>query len=311
MLLRHLGAEIIKIEAPDIGDDSRHFEPFIDAAGQRSAYFASLNWGKKSVALDLGTGEGKQVLRDLIARSDVLVENFRPGAMARLGFPAEEIARINPRMVFASISGFGQAGPGSQRPAYDITVQALSGLMSITGTEDGAPVKVGASISDIVSGIYTALGIVSALYGRERSGVGSRLDVAMLDSSVSILENAIARYQATGKSPRPLGTRHASITPFDAFETQDSPIVIAAGNDRLFASLCAALGKPEWATDPRFCGNSARTQNCAALKEHMNTVLRTAPSDHWVRELEARGIPCAKIRGVAEVMADPLLATAR
>jgi CoA:oxalate CoA-transferase len=307
MMLRHLGAQVIKVEMPYTGDDARQFGPFLDGQPQRSAYFMSINSGKQSLALNLKAAAGKQILWDLILRADVLVENYRPGTLERLGFAAEEILAANPRIVFASISGFGQTGPDSGLPAYDIIIQALSGLMSITGTEDGNCVKVGASISDLVAGIYTALGIAAALVRRERTGAGGRVDVAMLDSAVSLLENAIARYQASGETPRPLGSRHPSITPFDTFRAQDALIVIAVGNDRLFAALCDTLGKPGLAQDPRFSTNALRTEHAASLKREINAGLGAHTCAHWLQALAEQGIPCARVRRIPELLEDAQL----
>ncbi len=240
MILRNLGADIIKVESP-IGDDSRQFGPFINEDTNKSAYFFSVNCGKKSISLDLKKDEGKEILTHLIKTSDVLIENFRPGTMERLGFTGDQIKELNPGIIYATASGFGHSGPNSEKAAYDSIIQALSGIISITGTEKGETVRVGTSISDIVTGCYTAIGILAALFKRKTSDKGERVDVAMLDSTVSVLENAIARYQVAGKPPKPLGSRHPSITPFETFQTSDSEIMIAAGNDTLFKALCDGI----------------------------------------------------------------------
>jgi len=303
MILGDLGAEIIKVETPGFGDDARHFGPFLDEAGARSAYFASINCGKKSITLNLKTDEGKAVLVDLIRKGDVLVENFRPGALARLGFSEERIKELNPSMVYATVSGFGYSGPDSTNAAYDMVIQSLSGLVSITGTEDGRCVRVGASIDDIVSGLYTTIGIVTALFRREQSGDdrGARIDVAMLDGAVSVLENAIARYQITGEAPGPLGARHPSVTPFDAFDTSDSQIVITVGNDKIFGSLCEVFGRAELAGDPRFATNARRTEHHAELKPIINECLAGGTTDHWIETFKAANVPCARINTVADL----------
>jgi CoA:oxalate CoA-transferase len=303
MILGDLGAEIIKVETPGLGDDARGFGPFLDDAGQRSAYFASINCDKKSLTLNLKTDEGKSVLADLICRADVLVENFRPGTLARLGFSEERIKELNPSMVYASVSGFGYSGPDSTNAAYDMVIQSLSGLVSITGSEDGQCVRVGSSIADIISGLYTTIGIVTALFRRSEStdDQGARIDVAMLDSAVSVLENAIARYQTTGKTPGSLGARHPSVTPFDAFATSDSSIVITVGNDKIFRSLCEVFGREELADDPRFATNAQRTEHHAELKEIITECLSGGTTAHWTEMFKAADVPCAKVNTIADL----------
>jgi CoA:oxalate CoA-transferase len=307
MVLQDLGAQVIKVEAPVSGDDARHYGPFLDRDGLKSAYFMSVNCGKESIGLDLKQEAGKQILRELIAKSDVLIENFRPGTLARLGFSDTQIRALNPAMVFASASGFGYSGPESSKAAYDMIIQALSGLMSITGTEEGQTVRVGSSIADIVTGMYTAIGILAALYRRSSSATGARIDVAMLDSTVSILENAIARYQASGTPPRPLGSRHPSITPFESFRTRDGEIIIAAGNDKLFASLCRIIGRPELTRDQRFSTNSDRTENFKALRDIINAALGAQTTRWWIDALSANHIPCAKVNTTADLFSNAQL----
>ena len=263
MVLRDLGAQIIKVEPPQ-GDDSRGFGPFL-ASGE-SSYFVSLNCGKRSIALDLKADAGREVFADLLRSADVLIESFRPGVLARLGFDDERVRSLNDRLIYATCSGFGYTGPDADKPAYDMIIQGRSGLLSITGTEAGETVRVGSSVADIVSGLYAVIGVLAGLLRRERdgaSGGGARIDIAMLDSVVSILENALARYQATGVEPGPLGSRHPSITPFETLHTGDGQIVIAAGNDRLFQRLCEVLGVSELASDARFATNSDRTHHTA------------------------------------------------
>jgi len=303
MVLGDLGAEIIKVETPGEGDDARHFGPFLGAGGEKSAYFMSINCGKKSLTLDLKTGRGKDVLADLIRRADVLVENYRPGMLERLGFSEERVKELNPSIIYASVSGFGYSGPDSTNAAYDMVIQSLSGLVSITGTEDGQCVRVGSSIADIVSGLYTTIGIVTALFRRDRSGKrqGSRIDVAMLDSAVSVLENAIARYQTTGEVPGPLGSRHPSVTPFDAFDTSDSTIVIAVGNDKIFRALCEVFGRGELVGDPRFATNAQRTEHHAELKAIVEECLAAETTAHWLDKFRAADVPCAKINTIEDL----------
>ncbi len=308
MLLRELGAEVIKIERPGAGDDARHFTPFLDEGHTQSAYFMSINGGKESVTLDLKHDRGRDILRGLLKEADVLVENFRPGTLAKLGFGEEELKALNPRLIYASASGFGHSGPDSGKAAYDMIIQALSGIMSITGTEEGQRVRVGASISDIVTGMFTALGIVSALLRRTRTDRGGRVDVAMLDSTVAVLENAIARYQVSGEAPTPLGARHPSITPFESFPTADSEIIIAAGNDKLFAALCATAGDAALAENPRFASNAARTEHFRELREALIPLLRTDTTANWVDRLTAAGVPCARVNDVSDLFESEQLA---
>ncbi|EHP44620.1 L-carnitine dehydratase/bile acid-inducible protein F [Cupriavidus basilensis OR16] len=302
MMLADLGARVIKIENPEGGDDSRHVGPFIDG---ESAYFASVNRNKESIALDLKSPRDREVLAAMIAGADVLVENFRAGVMEKLGLTWEALHTANPRLVYASISGFGQTGPYRDRPAYDMVVQAMGGLMSVTGETGGAPVRVGVSIGDLGAGLYAAIGIQSALLKRSRTGLGERVDIGMLDCQVALLENAIARHSATGAVPAPLGTRHPSITPFDMFKTADGFIVIAAGNDTLFQKLCAALGQPELAADRGFATVVARNQHHAELKTCMEARLADADSATWSATLERAGVPHGPLQSVADIVQDP------
>ena len=302
LLLLELGARVIKVEHPEGGDDARRIGPWI---GGRSAYFMSLNRGKESVALDLREGADRALFERLLERADVLVENFRPGALERLGFGWEAVRARHPRLVYASTSGFGQTGPWAARPAYDLVVQALGGWMSITGQPGGAPTRVGTSVGDLCAGLFTALGIAAALAERARTGRGARIDVAMLDCQVAMLENAIARFAATGRAPGPLGSRHPSITPFEAYPTADGHLVVAVGNDVLFGRLADALECPALASDPRFADNALRTEHVDALRDELSARLRAHPTATWLERLERAGIPCAPIQNVAEVLAHP------
>jgi CoA:oxalate CoA-transferase len=311
MLLADLGARVIKVEAPETGDDSRQIGPF--AAPEDSAYFTSVNRGKESIALDLKAPADRAILESLLETADILVENFRPGTMERLGFGFESLHARHPRLIYAAASGFGHTGPESQRPAYDVIVQAMGGIMSITGPDASAggpvvPTRVGTSLGDITAGLFTVIGIEAALYHRERTGLGQKVDVAMLDCQVAILENAIARLQVTGQSPVPLGTRHPSITPFQAFQCQDRPIVIAAGNDALWAACSRALGLDALAADPRFTSNDSRTTHAAALVQAVEARLATAPADHWLRQLGEAGVPCGPLNNVGDALAMPQVA---
>jgi CoA:oxalate CoA-transferase len=305
MVLADLGARVIKVEVPGRGDDARHVGPFI---GDKSAYFMSLNRGKESIALDLKEAAGRATFEQLLARADVLVENFRAGTMVNLGYGWETLHHDYPRLIYAATSGFGQHGPYADRPAYDIVVQAMGGVMSLTGHPGDPPTRVGTSIGDITAGLFTAIGVVSALRHRDRTGQGMMIDVAMLDCQVAILENAIARYSATGEIPGPIGSRHPSITPFEAYATADGHLVIACGNDPLFARLCETIGRPALAAEPRFATNALRTENNAALKQELEAALRLRPTADWLAAFEVEGIPCGPIQNIAQVLTDPQIA---
>jgi len=305
MVLSDLGARVIKIEAPGNGDDSRAYGPFFDG---KSGYFAAINRGKESLALNLKSPEDLALLDRLLARGDVVVENFRPGTMERLGLGWDTLHAKFPRLIYAASSGFGHSGPYSQRPAYDMVAQAMGGIMSITGEVGRPPVRVGSSIGDLTAGLFTAIGVNAALLHRERTGEAIKIDVAMLDSQVAILENAITRYCATGKAPAPLGARHPSIAPFAAFATADGHIIVAAGTEPLFVKLSQTLGRPEWPKDPRFASNAVRAEHVEALQAEIEAVLRTEKSAHWLPLLEAAGIPSGPINDVAALFADPQVA---
>ncbi len=307
MVLADLGARVIKVERPGRGDDARHIGPFVETrdGGRFSAYFASVNRGKESIALDLKEPADRRIFEALLARADVLVENFRPGVMNRLGYGWPALHARFPRLVHAAVSGFGQTGPFRDRPAYDMVVQAMGGIMSVTGTPGGPPVRVGTSIGDITAGLFAAIGILAALSRRRETGRGSLVDVAMLDGQLAILENAIARYAATGRDPGPLGARHPSITPFAAFRAADGHLVIAAGNDALFQRLCAVLGRPGLADDPRFRTNADRTTHAEALTALIEEALAAASVQAWLERLEAAGIPCGPIQTVSEAVHHP------
>jgi CoA:oxalate CoA-transferase len=302
MVLADLGARVIKVEAPGRGDDARHIGPFV---GGRSAYFMSLNRGKQSIALDLKADADRPIFERLLAQADVLVENFRPGTMDGFGYGWESLHARHPRLIYAAASGFGQTGPYRSRPAYDMVVQAMGGMMSLTGHPGGPPTRVGSSIGDITAGIFTAIGINAALYHRAQTGDATMIDVAMLDSQVAILENAIARYFATGDVPGPIGARHPSITPFDAFATADGYAIICAGNDAIFSTLCATIGRGDLASDERFATNESRTENEPLLKRELERTLAKQPSAHWLGLFDAAGVPCAPIADVEHVLRDP------
>jgi CoA:oxalate CoA-transferase len=297
--LASLGARVIKVERPGTGDDARAFGPHVNG---HSVYFASVNCDKESIALDLTRTEDRTTFDKLLERADVLVENFRPGTLAQLGYSWQTLHARFPRLIYAAVSGFGATGPLSNNAAYDIIAQALSGMMSITGTPGAPPVRVGASIGDLVAGLYLALGIVSAVHRRSAAGLGCMIDVAMLDSQVAFLEAAITSHTAACATPQPRGTRHPSIAPFQAFECADRWIVIAAGNDGLFQDLCTALGLSEVALDQRFTTNASRLSHIDALDAEITRMLRTRPSDHWLAALHRMGVPCAPIQTIPEMI---------
>jgi CoA:oxalate CoA-transferase len=308
MVLADLGARVIKVETPGRGDDARRIGPFV---GGRSAYFMSLNRGKESIALDLRDAADRRVFERLLDRADVLAENFRPGTLERLGYAWDDLHRSRPRLILASTSGFGQTGPYAGRPAYDIVAQAMGGIMSLTGHPGGPPTRVGSSIGDITAGLFTAVGILAALHRRESGGGGTRVDVAMLDAQVATLENAVARYVATGEVPGPLGSRHPSIAPFEALATGQGHLVVAAGNDALFARLCQALGCPDLAGDPRFATNEDRTRNVDQLTPRLEAALAARSAAEWLAILEAAGVPCGPVNDVARLLDDPQVAARR
>ena len=304
MNLSDLGAEVIKLERPNVGDLARGNAPFIDG---ESSYFMSINRGKKSITIDLQTEKGKEIFLELIKKVDVIVENFVPGTMKRLGLDYDVVREYNPRIIYTSLSGFGQTGPHAQNRALDVIIQAAGGLMSITGETNGPPVKPGASIGDLTAGLFTAIGILSALHEREKSGKGQYIDISMLDCQLSILENAFARYFATGEIPKRLGTRHAVFTPFQAFETKDGYIVIAmvGGARNQWPLFCAIIGRLELMDDERYQTGASRTEHYDELSPILNEVLKTKTTGEWIRELTEVGIPCGPINNIAEAAADP------
>jgi CoA:oxalate CoA-transferase len=302
MVLHDLGARVIKVERPGTGDDARHIGPFI---GDRSAYFTSLNCGKESIALDLELDTDRALFERLLARADVVVENFRPGTMDKLGFGWDSLHARHPRLIYAAVSGFGRTGPYAARPAYDLVVQGMGGVMSLTGEDGGAPTRVGASIGDITAGLFLASAVNAALYHRESVDEGILIDVAMLDCQVAILENAIARYTGVGEVAKPIGARHPSITPFAALRTADGEVIVAAGNDKLFAKLCEVVGHADLSADPRFATNALRCANVDALHSELERALFARSTAEWLAALEDAGIPCGPVNDVAAVVNDP------
>jgi CoA:oxalate CoA-transferase len=302
MMLSDLGARVIKVEAPEVGDDSRKFGPFIE---DYSAYFMSLNRGKESIALNLKNEDDKKIFDKILAKADILVENFKPGTLEKWGYGWKDVCKKYPRLIYASASGFGQTGPLKELPAYDMVVQGMGGLMSVTGHPDSEPTRVGTSIGDITAGLFTAIGINAALYDRQKTGKGMFIDVSMLDCQIAILENAIARYLSKNEIPKPMGSRHPAIAPFEAFRTKDSYIIIAAGNDKLFEKLCNILEISQIFNDERFNSNSLRSKNMDELKIILENKLSSKTTSEWVSQMEKEKIPCGPIYNIKEAVENP------
>jgi CoA:oxalate CoA-transferase len=299
MLMADLGARVIKVERPEHGDDTRGYGPFLDG---RSLYFARVNRGKESVAVDLRSDDGRALVRSIAARADVVVENFRPGVMARHGLAYEDLAALNPALVYASISGFGQTGPWRDLPAYDAVVQSLSGLVAVTGRAGEEPVKPGVPIGDLSAGLYAFGGICAALLAARASGTGSYLDVAMYDTASSLLEGAALRYLATGADPPLIGNAHHAIAPFDTYATRDGHLTVCAANDALWGALCATIGAPELLADPRYASNALRHQHLDTLGPDLERFLGVRTTADWVSALQAAGVPCGTVAGVGEAL---------
>ena len=302
LLLAELGARVIKVEPPQQGDDARQYGPFKNG---KSAYFASVNRGKESIALDLKTSAGRDIFERLLDNADALVENFRPGTMEKLGYGWDTLHLRYPRLVYAAASGFGHSGPFSHYPAYDMVVQGLGGIMSITGHPGMPLTRVGTSVGDLAGGLYTAVALNAALLHRERTGEAIEVDVALFDCQLALLENAIMRYTTTGEIPGPMGARHPSITPFEAFATRDGNLIIAAGNDGLFVKLAHALDRADLAENPLFKTNALRNEHQEALRAEIESVLGRRRTEHWIAVLEAAGVPCGPVNNIAQALAHP------
>ncbi|MBN9492033.1 CoA transferase [bacterium] len=304
MVLCDLGADVIKVERPPWGDISRTSGPYQNGW---SGYFFSVNRGKRSAVIDLSKDEGRELFMQMAEKVDVVMENFRPGTMEKLRLDYRALSERNPRLIMASTSGFGQTGPYKNRPALDIVVQGMGGVMSITGEPGRGPIRPGVSYGDVTAGLYTAIGILAALHERQRSGKGQHIDISMLDCQVSVLENAIMRYGVTGKAPEPIGTRHPTATPFQAFPTADGYIVVALGfgSENPWNIFCGLLGVPELMDDPRFDTGPKRTQHHAELEPLLSAALRKQPSAHWLAEFEAVGIPSGPVNTIPQMLADP------
>jgi formyl-CoA transferase len=309
-LLADLGAEVIKVERPGTGDDTRHWGPPWHGEGDDrvAAYFLSCNRGKKSAAIDLSKAEGAAVICKLAGNADVVVENFKVGGLKKFGLDAQSLRAANPRLVYASITGFGQDGPYADRAGYDFMIQAMGGLMSITGRPDGVPgagpMRVGVAVADLFTGMYTAVAILAALYRREKSGEGAHIDMALLDTQLAVLANQVSNFLVSGEDPPRQGNTHPNLVPYQPFDAMDRPLVIAVGNERQFAKLAELVGHSEWATDERFATNAARIGNRAQIVSLLAEAIRQQPADHWFERLEAAGIPAGPINSISQALAD-------
>jgi crotonobetainyl-CoA:carnitine CoA-transferase CaiB-like acyl-CoA transferase len=302
-ILGDMGAEVIKVEQPGIGDDSRTWgPPFMQG---ESVYFFSINRNKKSVTVDMKDPRGRAIIRDLAKRSDVLLENFKPGTLAKLGLDWEDLRRDNPRLVFCSISGFGRTGPSAARGGYDVIVQAVGGLMGITGDPDGPPVKVGVALTDICTALYAHGSILAALYTRERTGEGQRIDLSLLETQIAALINIASSYLNAGEIPGKWGTAHVNIVPYQAFKMQDGYMIIGAANDRLWVKLCEAIGLAEMARDPEYATNAQRVAHREEIVCRLEERLGAKTRKEWEAVLAPLGIPCGPINRMDEVFADP------
>jgi len=310
MILGDLGADVIKVERPPYGDVARTTGPIVNG---ESCYFFSINRGKKSVCLDLKAERGRELFLRLVGLSDVVMENFTPGTMDKLGLGYDVLQKRNPRLIYAATSGFGQTGPERLRPALDIVVQGMGGVMSITGEPDGPPLRPGLSLGDIAAGLYTAIGVLAALHERERSGQGQMIDIAMLDCQVAILENAFIRYFATGELPKPIGSRHPLATPFQAFPTRDGWIVLALswGVENQWELFCATIGRLDLIDDPRFDTPALRTEHHAELEPILNEAMRQKTTSEWLREFDAIGLPCGPLNNIAQAAEQPQVVARR
>ncbi len=298
MSLGDMGAEVIKVEEPGKGDDTRGWPPFVSG---EATYFLSVNRNKKSLTLNMKAPEGQAILRQLIARSDVVLENFRPGTMERLGFGYAGLRKLNPRLVYCSISGFGESGPESSRPGYDLIVQGESGIMDLTGFSDGPPVKVGNSIADLVAGLSAAQGVTLALLARERTGRGQKVEIGMLDVMASLLTYQAGLYWNAGGRPTRRGNAHPSIVPYEVFQAKDAYLTLGVANNSLWERCCKVVGREDLARDPRFDSEAKRVANRDALIPLLNSILGARPADEWLTRLDEAGVPAGRIKSVAEV----------
>ncbi|MGH8741091.1 MAG: CaiB/BaiF CoA transferase family protein, partial [Burkholderiales bacterium] len=305
-----LGAEVIKVERPKLGDDSRAFGPpwVKDREGRDtadSAYFTSANRGKKSITLNIAAPQGQAIVRELAAASDVLIENYKHGDLARYGLAYEDLSKVNAKLIYCSLTGFGQTGPYRERPGYDFMIQGMGGMMSVTGEADGAPQRAGVPVADIITGMYASIAICAALAHRAETGTGQHLDLALLDSQIALLAYQNTNYFATGTPPKRIGNLHPNIVPYQPFRTADGDVIIACGNDNLYRKFCAAAGCSALAEDPRFATNGKRVENRAELTRLLSEVFARRSTREWVELLEAAGVPNGPINDLAQVFAEP------
>jgi formyl-CoA transferase len=309
-LLADLGAEVTKIERPGAGDDTRHWGPPWHGAGQDrvAAYFLSANRGKKSAAIDFAKPEGAALVRQLAEEADVVVENFKVGGLRKFGLDAASLRAADPRLIVASITGFGQDGPYAERAGYDFIIQGMGGMMSITGLPDGepggGPLRVGVAVVDLFTGMYTAVAILASLFRRERTGEGAHIDAALFDTQVAVLANQVSNALISGKDPPRQGNTHPNIVPYQPFEAADKPLIVAVGNDRQFARLAEICGHPEWSNDQRFATNAARVGNRAEMVRLVGECIRQKPAAEWFAKLDEAGIPAGPINTISEALAD-------
>jgi crotonobetainyl-CoA:carnitine CoA-transferase CaiB-like acyl-CoA transferase len=312
--LADLGAEVVKIERPGAGDDTRAWGPpyLKDQDGNatsEAAYYMSANRNKLSVTVDIATPRGAQVVRELAGQSDILVENFKVGGLKKYGLDYEALREINPRLIYCSVTGFGQDGPFAERPGYDFMIQGMGGLMSITGERDGlpggGPQKAGVAVTDIITGMYAAVGVLAALQERNRSGLGQHLDIALFDCHVAMLANQNSNFFTSGKAPRRAGNAHQNVVPYQVFATSDGHMIVATGNDSQYRAYCKAIGAPELAEDPRFLDNRGRVTHRDALIALLTDIMKTGKRDDWIAKLEAVGVPCGPINDIAQAFAHP------
>ena len=304
-MLADLGADVVKVEKPGSGDDTRGFAPPYWPGTQESAYFLGVNRNKRSVTLDIAQPEGQEIARNLIAGSDVLVENFKVGALAKYGLGYEQLRDPFPRLVYCSITGFGQTGPYAKRPGYDSLVQAMGGVMSLTGEPDGLPQKVGVPVADLFAGLYGCIGVLAALRHRDATGQGQQVDIGMLDTHVAWLANQGMNYLATGEDPVRLGNQHPNIAPYQVFPTQDGYVVLSVGNDPTFKRFCEAFELAYLLADPRFVTNAERVRNRQLVTDTLTPVMQAHPTAWWIERLERLGVGCGPINQLSQVFADP------
>src|SRR5258705_2204246 len=305
MMLGDMGAEVLKIEEPAHGDDSRAWAPFIHGSG---SFFLSLNRSKKSVALDLKSPDGADALRRLVETADVLIENFRPGSLAELGFDYPSVSASTPRLIYCSISGYGQTGPSAQLPGYDAVIQGEAGIMDMTGPADGAPTRVGVAITDYLAGLYAIQGILLAVIDREKSGLGQHVDIALFDAMLSVMRLPLSVLQATGGTPTRVGNDHLNIAPYEPLRAKDGLIIVAVANPGLWGRFCDAIDRPSLAGDPRFSTNTARVANRQALKDAIEAAFKDFTIDELTARLATKNVPCGRVRSIGEAIAHPQVA---